>query len=539
MAWQTLDQQYEQQNNRNDRSNYLKDIIAGLSIATNNDPMTLLGYGISKFLSNYVNRGLERRQQEKNQKAYDEATGAAAQPQAQPQPQTTGGLLENLPADETLQIAKGTPFVSDAARSLMPNIDWQNRGGAPSFFDKAASENKPQQAALENPAAPQPTQNENLVSEIANQISRQPTRSPQDFSMTSEEVYKRAFDIARANGSTMDQARQFAQQQAGLYQSQRVQALSDQFLNGGVNPDGTINNNGVSMLAQMLQESPDQTKLLGGMYQTPQGATNYAQEIAKLMMNSNLRLNNAKELANLEFTNSQRAAEAQQERQRAARIEAAQNAADAAIMQSYLEAVGQNIPHERALEYAQQQGEIAFLSAMSGGRGYTGGRSNGSASGGRSNNGTAQSGGNGQMSAKTMKDLIGVYQTQKEIADNYVLSFEEKYKDKPKEMESDPNYKQYQDMKKESARLEKLIMGVGKNDDTFTANTPAEAIEQIRTKHPEWSPDYIQWIVQNMPGFKDFYQFGNNGQNNGVQVIPQSKGSNGGYTDEELEYLER
>ena len=531
MAWQTLDQQYGQQTDRNDRSNYLKDIIAGLSIANNNDPQTLIGYGIGRLLSNYVNRGLERRQQDKNQEAYDKWI------------QGKNGIK----GEELMPMLKGTPIVNENA-SPKQDYSFVNR-----IADQMSGRDYVKEAMAANGIntdgnffpAPQPQQEtqqqddvKQAVRSIASEIAARPTVDRR-YNMSSDEIYQNAYNIARKNGSTEAQARKFAQQQAGLYQSQRVQALSDQFLNGGVNPDGTINNNGVSMLAQMLQESPDQTKLLGGMYQTPQGATNYAQEIAKLMMNSNLRLNNAKELANLEFTNSQRAAEAQQERQRAARIEAAQNAADAAIMQSYLEAVGQNIPHERALEYAQQQGEIAFLSAMSGGRGYTGGRSNGSASGGRSNNGTAQSGGNGQMSAKTMKDLIGVYQTQKEIADNYVLSFEEKYKDKPKEMESDPNYKQYQDMKKESARLEKLIMGVGKNDDTFTANTPAEAIEQIRTKHPEWSPDYIQWIVQNMPGFKDFYQFGNNGQNNGVQVIPQSKGSNGGYTDEELEYLER
>ena len=72
MAWQTLEQQYVKENDKNDRGNYLKDIIAGLSIANNNDPQTLLGYGLGRWLSNYVNRGLERRQQDKNQKAYDE-----------------------------------------------------------------------------------------------------------------------------------------------------------------------------------------------------------------------------------------------------------------------------------------------------------------------------------------------------------------------------------------------------------------------------------------------------------------------------------
>lgn len=78
MAWQTIDQQYEKDTNRNDRSNYLKDIIAGLSIATNNDPMTLLGYGISKFLSNYFTRGEQRRREEKRNDAWNNRNGSGS-----------------------------------------------------------------------------------------------------------------------------------------------------------------------------------------------------------------------------------------------------------------------------------------------------------------------------------------------------------------------------------------------------------------------------------------------------------------------------
>lgn len=535
MAWQTIDQQYGQQNNRNDRSNYLQDIIAGLSIANNNDPATLAGYGIGRFLSNYVNRGLERRQQEKNQGAYDEWMRGR----------------QGIKGEELLPELQGTPIVNPNTQpqkysfdpsQIAEEINQQNASGdRPNYLERAlegsafSAGGKPFFEMPQGNAQPQaetaPSMQEAARS-IAAEIASRPT-TPR-FDMTSDEVYQQAYEIARRNGSTEDQARKFAQQRAGLYQSQRVQSLSDQFLNGGVNPDGTINNQGVATLAQLAQENPQQVKMLGNMYQTPQGATEYAQDIAKSMLGYNMSLRNSKEMADVNFNNSQKAADAQAERQRAARIESAQNAADAAIMQAYLEAIGQNVPQEKALEYAQQQGEIAFLSAMSGGRGYIGGRNSGPASGGRSSGGAAQNGGSGQMSAKNMKDLIGVYQTQKEIADNYVLNFEEKYKNKPKEMESDPNYKQYQNMKKESARLEKLIMDVGKTDDTFTANTPAEAIEQIRTKHPEWSPDYIQWIVQNMPGFKDFYQYGNNGESNGIQIIPQSN-----YTDEEREYLER
>ena len=75
MAWQTLDQQYDQKNDKNERSNYLKDILLGLQIANNNDPWTLAGFGIGKFLSNYLSRGEQRRREEKRNKAWEEQNG--------------------------------------------------------------------------------------------------------------------------------------------------------------------------------------------------------------------------------------------------------------------------------------------------------------------------------------------------------------------------------------------------------------------------------------------------------------------------------
>lgn len=284
MAWQTLDQQYGQQTDRNDRSNYLKDIIAGLSIANNNDPQTLIGYGIGRLLSNYVNRGLERRQQDKNQEAYDKWI------------QGKNGIK----GEELMPMLKGTPIVNENA-SPKQDYSFANR-----IADQMSGRDYVKEAMAANGIntdgnffpAPQPQQEtqqqddvKQAVRSIASEIAARPTVDRR-YNMSSDEIYQNAYNIARKNGSTEDQARKFAQQQAGLYQSQRVQSLSDQFLNGGVNPDGTINNQGVATLAQLAQENPNQTNLLGNMYLNPQAQAKNAQDIAKMMMNSDLHLRN-------------------------------------------------------------------------------------------------------------------------------------------------------------------------------------------------------------------------------------------------------
>lgn len=320
MAWQTLDQQYAQQLGKTDRSNYLKDIIAGLSIANNNTPETLLGYALGRFASDYVNRGIERHQQNKNKKAFDEAMNNGAQ-------QQTPGLLDGVqggantmqvslpPVSEAAQqiASKMYPdFKEQAVRDLVPNFDQRGDGGRKTFFDEAASGNAPQQAAQKSASdKAQTSQGKNPVQEIVNQITGQTAQPQQSQNITSEEMYQRAFDIARANGSTMKQARQFAQQQAELYNAQRIQALSDQFLSSGVNPDKTINDSGVATLAALAQENPNQTNMLGNMYMTPQAQAKNAQDIAKMMTNSDLHLRNTMQAQQQAAALREQAAQAQ------------------------------------------------------------------------------------------------------------------------------------------------------------------------------------------------------------------------------------
>lgn len=216
------------------------------------------------------------------------------------------------------------------------------------------------------------------------------------LTQTSDDVYQSAYQTARQAGSTMDEARQFAREKASSYQNRRVDALSNAFLKGGVDENGTITRDGVGILAQIANERPEMVNMLGNMYQTPQGATKYAQDIAKMTMNSNLHLKNAKEMAGVNFDYQQRGADAQAERQMAlydykARLD---------------EAVRQGRQQE-ALQMAVMLGKAQGLSdeqAFIEGLGYVlGGGSRGNS--GRGASGTRSESGDGKtMSVKEMKE---------------------------------------------------------------------------------------------------------------------------------------
>ena len=214
---------------------------------------------------------------------------------------------------------------------------------------------------------------------------------------TSDDVYQSAYQIARQSGSTMDEARQFAREKASFHQNQRVNALSQAFLHGGLDADGTITRQGVGILAQLAQENPQQVNMLGNMFQSPQNALKYQQDIAKTTLNNNLHLRNAKEMAGVNFDYSQRGADAQMARNRQLAIERANHAANAATAQAYLDAIGQGATPEQAQRYAAEQGQIAYYSSLSGystggGRGGNGrGNGNGSGRNGGNNNGTVGS----------------------------------------------------------------------------------------------------------------------------------------------------
>jgi hypothetical protein len=423
MAWQTLDQQYKEQNTQNDRSNYLKDIIAGLSIAKNNDPMTLLGYALGRFGSNYVNRGLERRQQEKNTKGYDEWMQGVNKSAADAIPTVQGKAIpgQQNQNQQQLDILKGPSFVpEDVAREMT--------AGTPALQSAVDMQN----------AAPNTSPQ---VREIANQILGGQRQYAQNYDMTSDEVYNNAYRIARQNGSTETQARQFAQQKAAEYQPQRVNALSNAFIGGGVNPDGTINNQGVAMLAQLALEDPQQTNLLGNMYQTPQGATKYAQDIAKMMQNSNLQLNNQKEMANLNFEHQMQLAQAKMQMDEALRQGRQEEAYQMALALGKASGLSDQDAAREALAYV-----------IGGGYGRSG-NSRGGNTGGRSGNVAAQSGNNGQMKPSELKTMQEFYNNKLEDIDNRMMAFGENT--------NDPGYQQ---LKKARDYWQKQSDRLGKED---------------------------------------------------------------------------
>jgi hypothetical protein len=500
MAWQDLEQQYVKESNNNDRSNYLKDIIAGLSIANNNSPQTLLGYGLGRWLSNYVNRGLERRQQEKNQKAYDEWINGG--------PQQTDQQQEQL-----MPLMKGTPIVNENKYTFANDIAKEMTGGRPNYIQNAMEANGlntsgnffPMPQNTQQEAAPEESvqadnnkveiKPEQDVKQTAQDIARQMWGGA---NLSSEEAFSNAYRIARASGSTETQALDFARKTAGQQQAKRIQALSDEFLARGIGKDGVINPYGVQVLSRLAQEDPKQTNVLGNMYQTPLGNTKYKQDLEKMEKNSNLQLRNT--------------------------IQAQQNQAE---LRDWLSANEYGRKWEMLTRKEQLDMENKFRTAeivsqitgapiqdvvaqMFGG-------------GGRSGAGTGGAGKADNARYKMLKDWIENY--NKENRDPVTGEY---YEGKGP---SDPAY-----MRRKKAYDSFTDDTNSDDDDTFTAETPEDAIKQIRQKHPDWPPEYIQLLIENM-GFNTF-QYKNQDGKNEVYSVPQSKASEGNaYTNEELERL--
>ena len=501
MAWQDLEQQYVKENNKNDRSNYLKDIIAGLSIANNNDPKTLIGYGLGRWLSNYVNRGLERRQQEKNQKAYDEWINGG--PQVTPQEQQLMPLMQGTPFNNNNE--NKYTFANDIAKQMT--------GGRPNYMQNAidaATGHKqgepffamPQaEAGPENQQTEEQQNDKNLrnqqqnVKQTAQDIARQMWGGA---NLSSEEAFANAYRIARANGSTETQALDFARRRAGEQQSRRIQALSDEFLANGVGLDGVINPYGVQVLSRLAQEDPKQTNVLANMYQTPLGNTKYQQDLAKMLENSNLHLRNT--------------------------IQAQQHQAE---LRDWLSAneYGRKwdmLTRKEQLDMENKFRTAEIVSQITGApirdvvaNMFGGGRGGNSGGGGKADN----------AQYKMLKDWLENYDkvSRDPVTGEY---FEGKGPSDPEYIKRKKAYDAYTDNSRSD------------DNDTFTAETPEDAIRQIRQKHPDWPPEYVQWLVNSM-GFDELkFQDDKKSGTNGVYSVPQSKASEGNaYTAEELEKL--
>lgn len=401
MAWQDLEQQYVKENNKNDRSNYLKDIIAGLSIANNNTPQTLIGYGLGRWLSNYVNRGLERRQQDKNQKAYDEWINGG--PQVTPQEQQlmpmmqgtqfVDGVPQQMAQEQQgIPLRPGPMFTPKNDNSFANNIAKAMTGAPTDYIQNAIEaatghkqgesffnlpQNNQQPEAEQQPEDQQSDRNlrnqPQNIKQTAQDIARQMWGGA---NLSSEEAFANAYRIARANGSTETQALDFARKTAGQQQARRIQALSDEFLANGVGLDGVINPYGVQVLSRLAQEDPKQTNILGNMYQTPLANTKYQQDLAKMVQNNDLHLRNAREMADVNYRLKELSSDADLQRKISLMNATEERKANNAFQYGYIAAKMNGATEEEAQKYGQLSA-LQSLAGISGG-GRSGGGSRGS-----------------------------------------------------------------------------------------------------------------------------------------------------------------
>lgn len=269
---------------------------------------------------------------------------------------------------------------------------------------------------------------------------------------TSDDVYQSAYQIARQSGSTMDEARQFAREKASFHQNQRVNALSQAFLHGGLDADGTITRQGVGILAQLAQENPQQVNMLGNMFQSPQDATKYAQDIAKMMTSSDLNLRNSKEMAGFNFDLQQRGADAQMQRQMALRQWEANLNMDQkmALMQAEPE-VRFNIAKRFGMS---DQDAVAYAIGGGGGGGRSGGRN-----------------GAGQASSKEISDARKDIEARLKMNKTRIEEMQESGAD----YANDPEYKRLVDERK---NLYKEYDNIGKEDPEINVDDETQFIPQ-------------------------------------------------------------
>lgn len=99
--------------------------------------------------------------------------------------------------------------------------------------------------------------------------------------LTTQEYWQQLYEEARARGVGRTAAERYATQKSAAYQSRKMSDLSDQFISYGTNPDGSVNNLGMSMLAQLRLEDPDAFTQLLSAYGMPKDQYAFGLQLAR------------------------------------------------------------------------------------------------------------------------------------------------------------------------------------------------------------------------------------------------------------------
>lgn len=87
--------------------------------------------------------------------------------------------------------------------------------------------------------------------------------------MSTQEYWQQLYDEAIERGAGRTAAERYATQRAAAYQAGRINDLSAQFIQYGINSDGSVDNLGMSILSQLRTEDPDAYTQLLSAYGMP------------------------------------------------------------------------------------------------------------------------------------------------------------------------------------------------------------------------------------------------------------------------------
>ena len=99
--------------------------------------------------------------------------------------------------------------------------------------------------------------------------------------MSTQEYWQQLYEEARARGAGRTAAERYATQRAAAYQTGRINDLSAQFVQYGINPDGSVGNLGMSILSQLRTEDPDAYTQLLSAYGMPRDVFATSQQIRR------------------------------------------------------------------------------------------------------------------------------------------------------------------------------------------------------------------------------------------------------------------
>lgn len=140
--------------------------------------------------------------------------------------------------------------------------------------------------------------------------------------VSTQEYWQDIYERVLKSGVGETAAREIATQKAAAYQSRKINDLSSQFIQYGINPDGSVGDLGMGILAQLRNENPDAYTQLLSAYGMPKDVFAFNQQIQRdnnnaqnqlIAMNNQGRINSELQNQQYEETANLQALQAQQQ----------------------------------------------------------------------------------------------------------------------------------------------------------------------------------------------------------------------------------